>query len=56
MPHFPYMWCISIKTCKKYHLNTIVLQVRPTNDALYKSKLNPYSKYLNKERKEGHGA
>lgn len=42
-----------IKTCKKYHLNTIVLQVRPTNDALYKSKLNPYSKYLNKERKEG---
>ena len=35
-----------VKTCKEYHLNTIVYQVRPTNDALYKSKLNPYSRYL----------
>lgn len=42
-----------IKTCKKYHLNTIVLQVRPTNDALYKSKLNPWSRFLNTKKEEG---
>jgi len=42
-----------IATCKKYHLNTIVLQVRPTNDALYTSKLNPASRFLNTDHKEG---
>lgn len=35
-----------VANCVKYNLNTIYFQVRPLNDAFYKSKLNPYSRYL----------
>ena len=35
-----------IDNIKKTNLNTIVLQVRPSNDALYYSKIFPISKYL----------
>ena len=35
-----------IETIKKYHMNTAVFQVRPVNDALYESKLNPWSSVL----------
>lgn len=33
------------ETTKKYHINTLFFQVRTTNDAFYKSKLNPYSRF-----------
>ena len=40
-------------TMEEYNLNKIFFQVRTTNDAFYKSKLNPYSRYLTgKEGKE----
>lgn len=35
-----------IATLKEYHLNTAVFQVRPVNDALYESKMNPWSSVL----------
>ncbi len=35
-----------IKTLKEYHMNTIIFQVRPVNDALYDSALNPWSSVL----------
>src|SRR5690554_7601010 len=35
-----------IKTAKRYNINTIFFQVRTNNDAFYKSKLNPTSRYL----------
>lgn len=35
-----------IKTLEEYHMNTIIFQVRPVNDALYESKLNPWSSVL----------
>lgn len=35
-----------LDTAKAYNLNTIFFQVRPANDALYESKLNPYSRYV----------
>lgn len=35
-----------IQKVKEYHMNTIVFQVRPTNDAFYQSELNPWSKFL----------
>lgn len=35
-----------IKTVKEYHFNTIVFQVRPTNDAFYQSELNPWSRFI----------
>ena len=35
-----------IKKVKEYHFNTIVFQVRPTNDAFYKSELNPWSRFI----------
>jgi len=30
----------------KFNINTIFFQVRPLNDAFYKSKLNPTSRFL----------
>ena len=41
-----------IETCKKFSLNAIIFQVRPTNDALYESSINPYSSILSKNKKE----
>lgn len=38
-----------IKTLQEYHMNTIIFQVRPVNDALYESKLNPWSSVLTGE-------
>lgn len=35
-----------IDTAVEFNINTIFYQVRPLNDAFYKSKLNPYSRYL----------
>lgn len=32
-----------IKKVKEYHMNTVVFQVRPTSDALYKTDKNPWS-------------
>lgn len=41
------------ETCKSFNLNAVFFQVRTTNDAFYKSKLNPYSRYFTgKEGKE----
>ncbi|MBQ8292900.1 MAG: family 10 glycosylhydrolase [Bacilli bacterium] len=35
-----------IKNIASYNMNLIIFQVRPTNDAYYPSKLNPWSKYI----------
>ena len=35
-----------IKNIKEMNLNTIILQVRPSSDAIYNSKIFPVSKYL----------
>ena len=35
-----------IKTVKEYNMNTVVFQVRPVNDALYDSEMNPWSNVL----------
>lgn len=35
-----------LETAKSYNINVIYFQVRTTNDAFYKSKLNPSSRYL----------
>lgn len=35
-----------IENALKYNINTIFFQVRPLNDAFYKSKLNPTSRFL----------
>lgn len=35
-----------VETAIDYNINTIYFQVRPLNDAFYKSKLNPTSRYL----------
>ena len=41
-----------VDTCAKFNLNAIIFQVRPTNDALYESDINPWSSVLNKDRLE----
>jgi len=35
-----------LDTCQEFSINAIFFQVRTTNDAFYKSALNPYSRYL----------
>jgi uncharacterized lipoprotein YddW (UPF0748 family) len=35
-----------LEVAGSYNLNAIFFQVRPANDALYESKLNPYSRYV----------
>lgn len=35
-----------IEKLKEYKLNTVIFQVRPTNDALYESELAPWSKFI----------
>lgn len=35
-----------INTVKEYKMNTVIFQVRPVNDALYESTMNPYSSVL----------
>ena len=35
-----------LETCKSYNLNTIIFHVRPSNDAFYPSKYNPWSEFL----------
>lgn len=35
-----------INKVKEYNMNTVVFQVRPVNDALYESKMNPWSSVL----------
>jgi uncharacterized lipoprotein YddW (UPF0748 family) len=37
----------------KNNFNTIIFQVRPANDAFYKSELNPWSRYLSGKEGEG---
>ena len=42
-----------METCVAFNINAIFFQVRTTNDAFYKSELNPYSRYFTgKEGKE----
>ena len=38
-----------IENAKKGNLNTIILQVRPQSDALYESKIEPWSYFLTGE-------
>lgn len=38
-----------IEKIKEYHMNTVVFQVRPVNDALYESSFNPWSSVLTGE-------
>lgn len=35
-----------IKKVKEFNMNTIIFQVRPANDAFYKSELNPWSSFI----------
>lgn len=35
-----------LDTAQSHHLNTIIFQVRPSNDAFYPSKYNPWSEFL----------
>lgn len=35
-----------IETAASYNMNALVFQVRPTNDAYYPSKLNPWSRFI----------
>ncbi len=35
-----------LDTMKSYNMNTAIFQVRPTNDAYYPSKLNPWSRFI----------
>ena len=35
-----------LEKVKEYHMNTVVFQVRPMSDALYKSEMNPWSSVL----------
>ncbi len=35
-----------LDTIESYHFNALIFQVRPTSDAFYLSKLNPWSRYL----------
>lgn len=35
-----------VETVASYNMNTIIFQVRPTNDAYYPSKLNPWSRFI----------
>nr|HPN61307.1 family 10 glycosylhydrolase [Bacilli bacterium] len=39
-----------IAKAKEYHFNTIIFQVRPTNDAWYQSKLNPWTSFISGEQ------
>ena len=41
-----------VATCKEYNLNAIIFQIRPTNDALYESDINPWSSVLSKDKKK----
>ena len=41
-----------VDTCAKFNLTAIIFQVRPTNDALYESDINPWSSVLSKNKKE----
>lgn len=38
-----------LDTCEAFHLNTIIFQIRPSNDAFYDSKIHPWSRYLTGE-------
>ena len=35
-----------VKTIASYNMNLMIFQVRPTNDAFYSSKLNPWSRFI----------
>ena len=35
-----------LDTLESYNINTVFFQVRPTNDAFYKSEINPWSQFL----------
>ncbi len=39
-------WLKLLKFCKSLNLNAVIVQVRPTADAIYPSKIVPYSKWL----------
>jgi len=35
-----------LKVFEEYNMNSIIFQIRPINDAFYKSEINPWSRYL----------
>ncbi|MDD3191865.1 MAG: family 10 glycosylhydrolase [Bacilli bacterium] len=44
-----------IQKVKEYHFNTVVFQVRPSNDAFYQSELNPWSRFITGEEGKNPG-
>lgn len=44
-----------IDKVKEYNLNTIIFQVRPSNDAFYESEINPWSRFITGVEGEGLG-
>lgn len=44
-----------IDTAASYNMNTLIFQVRPTNDAYYPSKLNPWSRFITGEEGKNPG-
>jgi len=44
-----------VEALQREHFNTIIFQVRPTNDAFYPSKLNPWSRWLTGQEGRGIG-
>ena len=42
-----------VNNLAKNNFNTIIFQIRPMNDAFYKSELNPWSRYLSGKEGEG---
>ncbi|MBA4601659.1 family 10 glycosylhydrolase [Thermoactinomyces sp. AMNI-1] len=44
-----------LEESKKMGLNAVIVQIRPTADALYPSKINPWSKYLTGEQGKSPG-
>jgi len=42
-----------VNNLAKNNFNAVIFQIRPTNDAFYKSELNPWSRYLSGKEGEG---
>lgn len=44
--HYKEAYLKVLETAKSFHMNAIVFQIRPMNDAFYRSSLNPWSEFL----------
>ena len=42
-----------VSNLAKNNFNTVIFQIRPSNDAFYRSELNPWSRYLSGKEGEG---